>query len=89
MVCDWWECRNFEDCFKRSQLSGHKYPPCACCLKFDSCELCANYIDCADLVCKYLPNMFRRLVRDIRHGDDTAITERYIMMNTLGGRKRK
>lgn len=88
MVCDFWECSHWSECAERAFVSGQNYPPCPCCVKFDSCEICANYIDCCGLVCKYLPNMFRRLVLEIRHGEDTTFTERYIRLNTLGGKKR-
>lgn len=87
MVCDWWKCANFEDC--KARHIDFEYPPCACCPQFDMCSVCADYIQCADLVRKFLPNMFRRLVREIRLGDDTQHTEQYIRRNTLNGRKRK
>lgn len=87
MVCDWWDCALFEDC--KARHIGFKYPPCPCCPQFDMCTVCANYLECADLVRKYLPNMFRRLVREIRLGEDTQHTEQYIRRNTLGGRKRR
>lgn len=89
MVCDWWECTNFEDCKSRCFYSGAKYPPCACCIRFDMCSVCVNYVECADLVRQYLPNMFRRLVREIRLGENTDRTEQLIRRNTLNGRKRR
>ncbi len=89
MVCDWWECRNREDCEKRQLYSGTKYPPCGVCIQFDLCASCSHFVECSGLVCKYLPNMFRRMVREIRLGEDTEKTQQYIKRNTLGGRKRK
>lgn len=88
MTCDYWECSNFAECKERLTYSGAKYPPCAMCFHFDRCDLCKNYIDCADLVTRYLPNMFRRLVLEIRHGEDTNRTEQYIRIHTHGGKKR-
>lgn len=91
-MCDWWECSHFKECSERSLVSGRKYPPCACCVHFDKCDYCQNYIDCADVVRTYLPDMFRRLVREIRTGEDSAKLDYYnqlIRRNTLGGRKRK
>lgn len=89
MVCDWWECSRFAECKSRAQINGRNYPPCACCVHFDKCDWCLNYIDCADYVRTYLPDMFRRLVRDIRLGEDTVKAQQLINRNTLGGRKRK
>lgn len=89
LVCDWWVCSCYNDCKAQCYYTGAKYPPCACCVRFDKCSVCANYVDCADIVTKYLPNMFRRLVREIRLGEDTQKTEQYIKRNTLGGRNRK
>lgn len=89
MVCDWWECEHFGKCKDRCIYTGAKYPPCACCVSFDMCSVCPHYVECADLVRKYLPNMFRRLVREIRLGEDTQHTEQYIRRNTLHGRKRR
>lgn len=92
MVCDWWECDHFSECCSRAVFSGHKYPPCACCVHFDKCDFCSNFVDCADVVRTYLPDMFRRLVREIRLGEDSAKLERFqqlINRDTLGGRKRK
>lgn len=87
MVCDWWECANRPECMQHCLFNGAKYPPCAMCINFDCCSVCANYIDCANLVCRYLPNMFRRLVREIRLGEDTQSTQKLINKHTLGGRK--
>lgn len=86
MVCDYWECRNKAHC--TSVHAERKYPPCACCPHFDKCDVCSKYVDCADLVVKYLPDMFRRLVKEIRTGEDTARTEQLIRRNTLNGKKR-
>ncbi len=41
------------------------------------------------MVTKYLPQMFRRLVREIRLGEDTERTQQIIRRNTLNGRKRR
>lgn len=87
MVCDYWACSRFEDCKARCTYSGSKYPPCAMCVHFDMCDVCSRYIECADLVTKYLPQMFRRLVLDIRHGEDTSRTEQHIRRNTRGGKR--
>ncbi len=89
MVCDWWECELYDDCNSRHFISGLDRPPCASCVNFDMCSVCSHYIECADLVRKYLPNMFRRLVREIRLGENTERTEQYIRKNTLHGRKRR
>lgn len=87
MVCNYWICRNFEDCKSRGFYSDTKYPPCALCVHFDKCDVCSRYVECADLVTKYLPDMFRRLVLDIRHGENTQRTEQYIRRNTRGGKR--
>lgn len=88
MVCDWWECFRYEDCMIDNLYSGAKRPPCAFCVRFDACDFCSHYVECADLVTRYLPQLFRRMVRDIRLGEDTQRTEQIIRRNTLGGRKR-
>lgn len=85
MVCDWWECRHRSDC--RRLYPDMIYPPCASCVQFDLCKSCVNYVECAELVTRYLPNMFRRLVREIRLGEDTTRTQQIIRRNTLNGRK--
>ncbi len=82
MVCDYWRCEHVADC--RNVFSEYKFPPCATCPRFDKCDVCANYIDCAKLITRYLPDMFRRLVREIRNGEDTAKTEQLIRRNTKG-----
>lgn len=87
MVCDFWTCKRFEDCKLHCVYSGANYPPCACCVHFDMCDSCTRFAECADLVAKYLPQMFRRLVLDIRHGEDTQRTEQYIRRNTRGGKR--
>lgn len=89
MVCDWWECSRFDECMSQCLYSGANYPPCACCVHFDRCDLCSHYVECADLVTRYLPQLFRRMVRDIRLGENLQRTEQIINRNTLGGRKRK
>lgn len=88
MVCDWWECSNFSDCSENCLYNGTKYPPCAMCVRFDSCAVCSHYIECADLITRYLPQLFRRMVRDIRLGEDTQRVEQIVRRKTLGGRKR-
>lgn len=85
MTCDWWECEHFPDC--REHFSDFKYPPCASCIYFDTCSVCSHYVECADLVSRFLPHMFRRLVREIRLGESTAKTEQEIRRNTLRGKK--
>ena len=87
MVCNFWSFCNFEDCKKHCTYSGAKYPPCAMCVHFDMCDVCTKYVECADLVTRYLPDMFRRLVLDIRHGEDTQRTEQHIRRNTRGGKR--
>lgn len=87
MVCDYWECERFKDCKARCIFSGAKYPFCASCIHYDLCDFCANYVECADLVTKFLPQMFRRMVREIRLGEDTLRTEQYIRRNTRGGKR--
>lgn len=84
-----WDCVNFEECKLHLLFNGAKYPPCVSCVHFDTCDFCSKYIDCAELVTRYLPDMFRRLVRDIRLGEDTTRTCQFINRNTLGGRKRR
>lgn len=88
ITCDWWDCQNFDDCVLHLCYSGAKYPPCASCVHFDFCDVCTHQLECAHLVSKFLPNMFRRLVRDIRLGEDTSTDEQFINRNTCGGRKR-
>lgn len=88
MVCDWWECARYEDCKLECVYSGAKRPPCARCVRFDMCDYCSNFVECADLITRYLPDMFRRMVRDIRLGEDTQRIEQIIRRKTLGGRKR-
>lgn len=87
MVCDFWACKHFEDCKVHCVYSGAKYPPCACCVRFDMCDSCTRFVECAELVTRYLPQMFRRLVLDIRHGEDTQRAEQYIRRNTRGGKR--
>lgn len=87
MTCDWWVCAHFEDC-KRRFGGSRDYPPCATCHQFDSCAVCAQYVECADIVTRFLPEMFRRMVREIRLGEDTERTQQVIRRNTCGGRKR-
>lgn len=87
-MCDWWRCSRFEDCKSRCIYSGAKYPPCAFCVHLDMCDTCAEFVNCSELVTTFLPNMFRRLVREIRLGEDTSKTEQFIRRNTLGGKKR-
>ena len=72
----------------RERFRDMNYTPCAFCRQFDSCGICSHYVECADLVTKFLPNMFRRLVREIRLGEDTARTQQMIRRNTLNGRKK-
>ena len=88
MVCDWWDCKYYSDCKNLLIYNGCKFPPCASCVRFDLCESCKNYVDCAGLITRYLPNMFRRLVREIRLGEDTEKTQQKIRKRTLGGQKR-
>lgn len=84
MVCDLWVCKHHERC--REQYPEQKYPPCAMCPGFDKCSHCSKYIDCCDDVVHYLPDMFRRLVREIHNGEDTAKTEQAIRRRTKGKR---
>lgn len=86
MVCDYWECNHRIQCLRALSVDGRL--PCACCVHFDKCDYCRNYMECADLVTRYLPDMFRRMVREIRTGEDTTKTEQCIRRNTLNGRKR-
>ena len=85
LTCDYWECKHRDTC----PLVGRVYPhpPCAMCTSFDGCGVCAHYIECCDLVCKFLPNMFRRLVREIRHGENLENVQQYIRMNTHGSKR--
>lgn len=85
MTCDIWECKNLVEC--KRVYSNFNYAPCASCSRFDSCDVCLHYVECCDLVCKYLPNMFRRLVREIRHGENLEGVQQYIRRNTRGGKK--
>ena len=87
MTCDFWECSHFVDCVEHTFYSGAKYPPCACCVHFDLCDVCTRYVECADLVTRYLPQMFRRLVHDLRYGLDTERTQQFIRQNTRGGKR--
>lgn len=87
MVCDWWDCEKHEECKQHLLFSGAKYPPCAVCVHFDKCDFCSHFSECSRLVTRYLPNMFRRLVREIRNGEETDSTEQYIKRNTCKGRK--
>lgn len=80
MVCDFWYCRYKEDCKKR--YAEQKYTPCASCTGFDKCSHCAKYLECCGLVVRFLPDMFRRLVHEIRIGEDTAKTEQAIKRST-------
>lgn len=84
MTCDVWECKYRDKC----PLIGYiyKHPPCAACTSFDMCRSCTHYIECCDLVVHYLPNMFRRLVREIRSGEDWEYLQQYIRRNTHGGK---
>lgn len=86
MVCDWWECANRSEC--RRIHADSLFLPCAMCPRFDKCDVCIHRPECMDLMCTYTPNMVRRLVREIRTGEDTSRTEQYIRRNTLGGKKR-
>lgn len=86
MVCDYWECSHYAQCL--ILLAPEERLPCPFCVHWDMCDYCRNFVECAELVTHYLPNMFRRMVRDIRTGEDTMKTEQYINRNTLGGRKR-
>lgn len=85
MTCDFWECEHRSECPQIGYI--YKYPPCAACMSFDSCAVCVHYIECCDLVRKILPNMFRRLVREIRHGENLESVQQYIRRNTHGGKK--
>ena len=85
MTCDYWECRYREDCPGISLV--YPRPPCASCSGFDACNTCVHYVECCDLVCKFLPNMFRRMVREIRHGEDLENVQQYIRRNTHGGKR--
>ena len=85
MTCDFWECEHFSECPQVGFV--YKYPPCAACSSFDSCAVCVHYVECCDLVRKVLPNMFRRLVREIRHGEDLEGVQQYIRRNTHGGKR--
>lgn len=80
MVCDWWECKDRDECKKR--YNNRNYPPCATCMSFDKCEVCTNASECLGLIFRYLPNMFRRLVREIRLGEDTTKTVQAIRRAT-------
>lgn len=85
LTCDFWECKNREECIQA--YGGVRYRPCPACSGFDSCTYCAHYIECCDLVVKYLPNMFCRLVREIRHGENLEQVQQYIRRNTHGGKR--
>lgn len=87
MTCDFWECSHFAECVEHTLYSGAKYPPCACCVHFDMCDFCTRYVECADLVTRYLPHMFRRLVHDLRYGLDLEKTQQFIRRNTRGGKR--
>lgn len=87
ITCDWWECSHFDECVEHCLFAGSNYPPCGCCVHFDYCDFCTHQLECAQLVTKYLPNMFRRLVRDIRHGEDPVRDIQFIRRNTLGGKR--
>ena len=86
MTCDFWECQHREHC-KLMYATGFGFPPCGSCRSFDVCEVCKNYIECADLVRTYMPQMFRRIVREIRTGEDLSKVQAYVCKNTLGGKK--
>lgn len=79
-MCDYWQCKYKEQCKLRH--SDRKYTPCASCTGFDKCSHCANYISCCDLVVRYLPDMFRRLVKEIRTGEDTVKAQQSILRAT-------
>jgi len=87
MCCDDWECKNRETCLRLFTSGDYTRPPCASCSSFDCCKVCLHYIECCDLVCRYLPNMFRRLVREIRHGENLEYVQQYIRRNTHGGKR--
>lgn len=86
MTCDYWECARFSEC--KTHFSELIYPPCCACVQFDECCSCANYLECCDLVRKYLPQMFRRMVREIRHGEPLEPVKQYIRRNTPKSGKR-
>lgn len=85
-VCNWWECSRFFEC--REQFCCAKYPPCACCVSFDQCDVCMRQNECLQLVLRYLPDLYRRMVHDIRLGVDTDYTAQQIRQRTLDGKKR-
>lgn len=85
-VCNWWICSRFSDC--REQFRAAKYPPCACCVHFDLCDVCARRSECVELCVRYLPDLFRRMVHDIRLGVDTDYTAQVIRQRTLNGKRR-
>lgn len=85
MCCDYWECKHRDECVQK--YGDYKYRPCAACSGFDTCVYCSHYIECCDLVVKWLPNMFRRLVHEIRHGENLEPVQQYIRRNTHGGKR--
>lgn len=80
MVCDYWQCKEKQRCkIRHAEL---KYTPCAFCTGFDKCSHCINYLDCCALVVRFLPDMFRRLVKEIRTGEDSVKTQQAILRAT-------
>lgn len=86
MVCDWWECSKRSECEQR--YKNRNYPPCAVCVSFDKCDVCVNAAECTGLIFRYLPHMYRRLVREIRLGEDTTKTQQIIRQHTPKSGKR-
>ena len=82
MVCDFWECQHGQEC--RQRFTARPFPPCPMCPSFDKCSVCSKYIECCDLIRKYAPNFLRRLVREIRHGEDIESTEQVLRRKTKG-----
>lgn len=89
MTCDFWECEHFDECKQRSFYGYRQFPPCACCVRFDGCEVCEKYSECCELVRRYLPDMFRRMVLEIRRGENLEGVQKYIRRNTLKGKKKE
>lgn len=84
-MCDYWECKHRDECIEK--YGDYKYRPCHVCGGFDSCTYCAHYIECCDLMVKLLPNMFRRLIREIRGGERLELVEQEIRRRTHGGKR--